>query len=204
MMRRKALLGSLGADAAAADTVAAVAAAAAADPQRRGYHVYRGVCSAGDGEGWGLESFQTWGPGLRFAPVPLAGRERVSVCVWLIASRSDLARSRRTSPTALHLPMLKHCMPRPGTPVTRSTTVVLYRTHGDVRVACRPYGVYHTPWTDFQSSCTPHREAFQPPEMAASERSSRGDLPDNVSVGRWNRARCGVAGLQECSQSLWY
>lgn len=73
-----------------------------ASPKRRGYTVYRGVVSkgggssssgakdadadadiAGQGEGggdemgWGLESFQTWGPGLRFASVPLAGDERV-------------------------------------------------------------------------------------------------------------------------------
>lgn len=56
--------------------------------------MYRGVCTesaakeafagAGDvgeaGEGWvpwGTDSFQTWGPGLRFASVPLAGEERV-------------------------------------------------------------------------------------------------------------------------------
>lgn len=71
-----------------------------ASPQRRGYTVFRGVvCSSEDpssadgpasavdrdgqdGEGddgaeWGLQSFQTWGPGLRFASVPLAGNERV-------------------------------------------------------------------------------------------------------------------------------
>lgn len=68
-------------------------AAGEAAPRRRGYVVYRGVCGgsessaaaeAGGGgeerrgeEGWGLESFQTWGPGLRFASVPLAGDERV-------------------------------------------------------------------------------------------------------------------------------
>lgn len=76
-------------------------------PERRGYVVYRGVCSlsaateeapehgfaaraSGGGGGdevqlggrrsrehWGLESFQTWGPGLRFASVPLARDERV-------------------------------------------------------------------------------------------------------------------------------
>lgn len=71
-----------------------------ADPERRGYVVYRGVCTEGgavagaalggvgsgaagnQGESswhdeWGLESFQTWGSGLRFASVPLAGPERV-------------------------------------------------------------------------------------------------------------------------------
>ncbi|CAN0252428.1 unnamed protein product, partial [Hapterophycus canaliculatus] len=76
-----------------------------ASPKRRGYTVYRGVvCSSGspssaaagagpandtaadlagqgdgghDEAGWGLASFQTWGPGLRFASVPLAGSERM-------------------------------------------------------------------------------------------------------------------------------
>lgn len=85
-VRNEAMLASLGAE-----------AAGAAAPGRRGYVVYRGVCSSrrrssavaaaaaaaggqGEGggqEGWGLESFQTWGPGLRFASVPLAGDERV-------------------------------------------------------------------------------------------------------------------------------
>ncbi|CAN0492570.1 unnamed protein product [Laminaria digitata] len=73
----------------------------AAGLERRGYVVYRGVCTAnsvavataGEGGGGvrkregggsrllgelGLDSFQTWGPGLRFASVPLAGEERVS------------------------------------------------------------------------------------------------------------------------------
>ncbi|CAM9655686.1 unnamed protein product, partial [Ectocarpus sp. 8 AP-2014] len=63
--------------------------AAAAGPRRRGYTVYRGVCSSSSSRrspegasridekgGWGLASFQTWGPGLRFASVPLAGDER--------------------------------------------------------------------------------------------------------------------------------
>ena len=59
-----------------------------ATPERRGYVVYRGVCAGsavgcegregGAQEQWGSESFQTWGPGLRFASVPLAGDERVS------------------------------------------------------------------------------------------------------------------------------
>eukprot|EP00752_Nemacystus_decipiens_P002018 g1936.t1 len=81
-VRNEAMIASLGAR-----------AAAEAAPQRRGYAVYRGVCrhgggrsdadvEAGGGEdrkegGWGLESFQTWGPGLRFASVPLAGDERM-------------------------------------------------------------------------------------------------------------------------------
>lgn len=78
--------------------------ASRAEAKRRGYVVYRGVCNAGlevseherrenmakergnggmptggggGGGGWGLESFQTWGPGLRFASVPLARKERV-------------------------------------------------------------------------------------------------------------------------------
>ncbi|CAM9951535.1 unnamed protein product [Ectocarpus sp. 12 AP-2014] len=65
--------------------------AAAAGPRRRGYTVYRGVCSSSSSSrrssegaprideegGWGLASFQTWGPGLRFASVPLAGDERM-------------------------------------------------------------------------------------------------------------------------------
>ncbi|CAM9354549.1 unnamed protein product [Ectocarpus sp. 13 AM-2016] len=66
--------------------------AAAAGPRRRGYTVYRGVCSSSGSSsrrspegaprineegGWGLASFQTWGPGLRFASVPLAGDERM-------------------------------------------------------------------------------------------------------------------------------
>lgn len=79
--------------------------ASRAEAKRRGYVVYRGVCKAGleviehkrgggnmatgreiegvptggggGGGGWGSESFQTWGPGLRFASVPLARNERV-------------------------------------------------------------------------------------------------------------------------------
>ncbi|CAM9208315.1 unnamed protein product [Ectocarpus sp. 4 AP-2014] len=69
--------------------------AAAAGPRRRGYTVYRGVCSSSSSSssssrrspegasrmdeegGWGLASFQTWGPGLRFASVPLAGDARM-------------------------------------------------------------------------------------------------------------------------------
>ncbi|CAM9843114.1 unnamed protein product [Ectocarpus sp. 6 AP-2014] len=67
--------------------------AAVAGPRRRGYTVYRGVCSSSSSSssrplpegapwideegGWGLASFQTWGPGLRFASVPLAGDERM-------------------------------------------------------------------------------------------------------------------------------
>lgn len=89
-VRNDAMLVPLGAE--AATVAAAAAAAAVTTPQRRGYVVYRGVCSrrsaaaaaataAGGEEGgredWGLESFQTWGPGLRFASVPLAGDERV-------------------------------------------------------------------------------------------------------------------------------
>ncbi len=77
LVRREALLASRE----ETDDADGADAAAVAAPQRRGYHVYRGVCcgSAGDEEGeWGLDSFQTWGPGLRFASVPLAGDERVS------------------------------------------------------------------------------------------------------------------------------
>lgn len=88
------------------DKIVAAAAAAAAPGrevdgeggvlERRGYVVYRGVCAAvlastssaavdvAAAEGsererdWCLESFQTWGSGLRFASVPLAGDKRVS------------------------------------------------------------------------------------------------------------------------------
>lgn len=90
-VREEAMLASLGA--------AATAAMVAAAPQRRGYVVYRGVCrgdkrsaaaveapGGGEGggqEGWGLDSFQTWGPGLRFASVPLAGDERVRFMLLL-------------------------------------------------------------------------------------------------------------------------
>lgn len=101
-------------------------AAGAAAPQRRGYVVYRGVCSSGSGGsaasgaveaggeegGWGLDSFQTWGPGLRFASVPLAGDERVrewcffwlrwntrvwylsaAVCCWFVFAKYEFRQS---------------------------------------------------------------------------------------------------------------
>lgn len=60
-----------------------------AEPVRRGYVVYRGVCAAeggAAGAGWDLESFQTWGAGKRFASVPLAGAERVSAAAFVEVS----------------------------------------------------------------------------------------------------------------------
>ncbi|CAN0143679.1 unnamed protein product [Ectocarpus fasciculatus] len=84
--------GDAGHDVVAATGAVGGSEAAAAAPRRRGYAVYRGVCSSSNSssrcspegaprideeEGWGLASFQTWGPGLRFASVPLAGDERM-------------------------------------------------------------------------------------------------------------------------------
>ncbi|CAM9793747.1 unnamed protein product [Scytosiphon promiscuus] len=85
----------------------------ATSPERRGYTVYRGVVSSSGGRSsasadtgpaastaddragrgvddaveWGLDSFQTWGPGLRFASVPLGGDERM----WFATVSDDVS-----------------------------------------------------------------------------------------------------------------
>ncbi|CAM9440378.1 unnamed protein product [Ascophyllum nodosum] len=83
-----------------------------ATPERRGYVVYRGVCAGsavgcegregGAQEQWGSESFQTWGPGLRFASVPLAGDERM----WFATVADGVFPAGNTPPAVSIKPFL--------------------------------------------------------------------------------------------------